>query len=134
LAGGFIAFFAWLILNDFSTKNPKNIENASFWLAYAYNCCTWFWTLGIIGAFTRYFSMQGPILKYLAESSYWVYLVHMLGTIGFGALMCNLALPAVLKMLLNICLTTMICLSTYHLFVRHTFIGRLLNGKKIASP
>jgi glucans biosynthesis protein C len=133
LASGLIAFVAWLVLNDFSVKNPSAIENPNFWLAYAYNCCTWFWTFGIIGAFTRYFTAQGPRLKYLAESSYWVYLVHMLGTIGFGALMCNLPLPAIVKMLINIALTTTVCLLSYHFFVRNKVIGRLLNGNKLSQ-
>ncbi len=133
LAAGLIAFVAWLVLNDINTKTAQAIDITNFWMAYAYNTCTWFWTFGIIGAFPRYFPTQGPKLKYLAESSYWVYLVHMLGTIGFGALMCNLALPALVKMLINIVMTTMFCLLSYHFFVRETFIGRLLNGQKLSK-
>ena len=67
----------------------------------------------------------------MAESSYWVYLVHMLGTIGFGALLYGATLPAEAKMLINIAATTLMTLATYQLFVRNTSVGVLLNGKRI---
>jgi glucans biosynthesis protein C len=127
---GAVAFIVWLVLNDVSIKHPTTLSKPEFWMAYSYNLCTWLWTFAIIGLFTRYFDAQGPKMRYLAQSSYWVYLVHMLGTIGFGALICNLELPVFVKMLINITATTFVCLFSYHFFVRKTFIGQLFNAKK----
>lgn len=71
-------------------------------------------------------------MRYLAESSYWVYLVHMPMTIGFGALLFGLPLPAGVKMLVNISATTALSLVSYHWLVRSTAVGLLLNGKRQA--
>ena len=70
------------------------------------------------------------MLAYLADSSYWVYLVHMLGTIGFGALVYGWPMGAWAKIVVNIALTTAAGLASYQLLVRHTWVGRLLNGPR----
>jgi peptidoglycan/LPS O-acetylase OafA/YrhL len=88
------------------------------------------WSFGLIGAFLRHLPQRNAVLGYLSESSYWVYLVHMLGTIGFGALVLTWPLAAGWKMLANIALTTAFALASYQLLVRHTWVGRLLNGPR----
>lgn len=74
---------------------------------------------------------QNRVLRYVSESSYWVFLVHMLGTIGFGALLYNLPIGPYAKMALNILATTVACLLTYQLLVRYTLVGALLNGRRL---
>ncbi len=59
--------------------------------------------------------------------------MHIVGTAGFGILLYDTSLSLAPKMLINIILTTLACLVTYHLFVRNTWIGVLLNGKKHAK-
>ena len=100
--------------------------------AWSYNAATWLWSFALIGLALRHLNRQSAALQYMAESSYWVYLVHMLGTIGFGALLYGAPLPAELKMLINIAATTVMALATYQLFVRNTAVGQLLNGKRFA--
>jgi hypothetical protein len=98
--------------------------------AWAYNAATWLWCFALMGLALRHLNRQSKTLQYMSDSSYWVYLVHMLGTIGFGALLYGAALPAEVKMLLNIAATTVMGLATYHLFVRNTAVGQLLNGDR----
>jgi glucans biosynthesis protein C len=100
--------------------------------AWAYNAATWLWSFALIGLALRHLNRSSATLKYMADSSYWVYIVHMLGTIGFGALLYGANAPAEVKMLLNIAATTAMGLATYQLFVRNTAVGELLNGKRIA--
>lgn len=100
------------------------------WIAYAYNACSWLWSLAMLGVALRWLHGSNRVLAYLADSSYWVYIVHMPLTIGFGALLYGVALPAGWKMLINIGATTFVCLATYQLLVRHTGVGALLNGKR----
>lgn len=102
--------------------------------AWAYNAATWLWSFALIGLALRHLSRCSPVLQYMADSSYWVYLVHMLGTIGFGALLYGAPLPAEVKMLLNIVATTALGLVTYQMLVRNTIVGHLLNGKRVAPP
>ena len=109
------------------------------WVALTYNAATWLWCFGLIGLFSRHLGSRRPWLAYLADSSYWVYLVHMLGTIGFGAVIVTWPLGAVPKMLINITLTSVAALCSYQWLVRHTAVGRLLNGpdsraRAVAGP
>jgi surface polysaccharide O-acyltransferase-like enzyme len=102
-------------------------------IAFLFNATSWFWSFALIGLFSKFVPAHKPWLAYLSASSYWVYLVHMLGTIGFGVLLFNAPLGALPKMALNIVLTTCACLASYHWLVRRSWIGRLLNGKSQAS-
>ncbi|OWW20132.1 acyltransferase family protein [Noviherbaspirillum denitrificans] len=110
--------------------NPASVPYLELWIAFFYNLTSWLWSFALIGLFLRYLPNQNRLLRYVSESSYWVFLVHMLGTIGFGILVYNLPVGAITKMLLNVTATTAVCLLTYHLFVRRTAIGVLLNGKR----
>lgn len=100
------------------------------WISWVYNCTSWLWSFAFIGFFVRHLHQPRRWLSYLAESSYWVYLVHMPLTIAFGALLYGLPFPAELKMLVNIGATTLVCIITYHLVVRFTVLGVLLNGRR----
>jgi len=101
------------------------------WLmAYAYHCVAWLWSFAAIGLALRMLGSRHALLGYLADSAYWVYLVHYPLTILFGALLFEQALPALLKMAINIAATTLVCLGSYALFVRHGWISQLLNGKR----
>ena len=104
----------------------------TFWIAFVYNGASWLWSFALIGLFLRYLQRPHAVLGYLADSSYWVYLLHMPLTIGFGALLFVMPWPALVKMGVNITATTVVCLVSYHLFVRFTGVSSLLNGKRHA--
>lgn len=133
IVAGILPFFAALILLDSFTRKPGSIGHIEFWIALAYNCATWLWSIGLIGLSARYLSRQNRFLRYLSESSYWVFLVHMLGTIGFGILLYDLPLNAITKMAINIAATSLMCIATYHWLVRRSMIGVLLNGRRFHS-
>ncbi len=127
---GLVAFIASLaVLRAASTGMPYPALAAAFF----FSCAAWFWSVALIGAFSRYTTHQTPWMRYLSDSSYWVYLVHMLGTMGFGILLYDAPFNIAAKMAINIAATTAVCLSTYQLFVRHTLIGVLLNGRRTSS-
>lgn len=111
-------------------SDPLAIPHVELLSAYVYGCASWLWSIALIGLFVRYLPTQNRALRYLSDSSYWVFMVHMLCTIGFGILLYNTPFGALGKMAINIMATTVTCLVTYHLFVRNTWIGVLLNGKR----
>lgn len=133
LAAGCLAFAGALILMKAFKVNPAGIPHFELVFAFVYGVTAWLWSLALIGLFVRYLPTQNKVLRYISESSYWVYMTHMLGTIGFGALLYNASIGALGKMGVNILATTAACLLTYHLFVRNTWIGVLLNGKRHAQ-
>jgi glucan biosynthesis protein C len=105
-------------------------RGASLVFTASYSLCTWLWSFAVLGAALRWMASRSAWLTYLSESSYWVYLIHFPLTIAFGAAFYDLDLPGALKMLMNIAATTVVCLATYHWFVRFTWVSVLLNGKR----
>ncbi|MDP2370183.1 acyltransferase family protein [Rhodoferax sp.] len=130
VGAGLLCFAVALTLVGLHRDHGVAISHFTFWFALAYNACTWLWSFALIGLFLRYVSRPHPGLSYLAQSSYWVYLIHMPATIGFGALLYGATLPALIKMPLNIIATTAVSLLTYHFLVRSTPLSSLLNGRR----
>jgi hypothetical protein len=97
-------------------------------VAFVYNACSWLWSFAWIGLGLRVLGTRRPGLAWLADSAYWVYLVHLPLTIVFGLLLFGLPLPALVKLALNIGATTLVCLASYRWCVRGRAIGRLLSG------
>lgn len=131
---GALAFFIALAFFTAFTSHAGAVPHVEVWIAFFYNLTSWLWSFALIGLFLRYLPDQNRVLRYISESSYWVFLVHMLGTIGFGAMLYTLPAGVGTKMLLNVVATTLSCLLSYQLLVRHTPIGTLLNGKRQAKP
>lgn len=87
---------------------------------------------GITGLFIRYGSNHSAKMRYISDSSYWVYLIHLPLTAIIPAFIWDFPFPAFLKFLIVLSSTTIICFTSYHYFVRNTFIGKFLNGRKYA--
>lgn len=109
-------------------------RHLQFWMALAYNAASWLWSFALIGLFLRHVARPRAWLAYLADSAYWVYLVHLPLTVGFGALLYGVPIPATAKIFLNVLATTALCLANYHLCVRFTAVGQLLNGHRHSRP
>ncbi len=115
------------------TSMPDQILNEQpdhFW--WLYNCASWLLSISLIGICLRYLPKQNRALRYMADSSYWAYIVHYIGVIGFAAMLYHSPFNALTRMGLNIAATTVFCLLTYHVFVRFTPIGTLLNGRRFS--
>lgn len=90
----------------------------------------WLFIFGITGLFIRYGSNHSSVMRYISDSSYWVYLIHLPITLIIPGLIKSWALPATVKFLIVLISTTAICFISYHYLVRNTFIGVFLNGRK----
>ena len=91
---------------------------------------TWSFIFGITGLFMRYGNNYSKRMRYISDSSYWVYLLHLPLTLLIPGLIADWSLHANLKLLVVVTSTTFICFVTYHYLVRGTFIGQFLNGRK----
>jgi TM2 domain-containing membrane protein YozV len=90
----------------------------------------WLMIFGCIGLFRRYFSEGKKWVRYLSDSSYWLYIGHI-AALAFTAGLANLLdVPSFLKLIISLILATVILLLTYHAYVRYTWIGTMLNGKR----
>lgn len=90
----------------------------------------WSFVFGIIGLFIRFADKKSAIWRYLSDASYWVYLIHLPFTLYIPGLIAGWPVPAFGKFLIVAITTTIFSFATYHWFVRATFIGLFLNGRK----
>ncbi|ERM82011.1 hypothetical protein P872_07600 [Rhodonellum psychrophilum GCM71 = DSM 17998] len=90
----------------------------------------WLFIFGITGLFIRYGSNHSARMRYISDSSYWVYLIHLPFTAFIPSLIVDWPIPATLKFLFVLIITGVICYVSYHYLVRGTFIGKFLNGRK----
>jgi glucan biosynthesis protein C len=100
----------------------------------AYMIATWCWVFGLIGAAIQFLSNVSPVRRYLADSSYWLYLMHVPALFFFHVLFKPLDWHWSVKYVLSIAGAMPILLLSYHYFVRFTFIGAILNGKRYPRP
>ena len=100
--------------------------------AMAFGIASWSWTFAITGAELRYFSGYSPARRYVADSSYWLYLAHLPVVTAFGVLVGHWQMPWTLKYPLMLGASFAVLFLSYELLVRHTLIGQVLNGRKYA--
>ncbi len=90
----------------------------------------WLFIFGITGLFIRLGSNYSSKMRYISDSSYWVYLIHLSFTALLPSLVIDWEVPATFKFLTVLIGTTLFCFVTYHYFVRSSFLGKFLNGRK----
>jgi peptidoglycan/LPS O-acetylase OafA/YrhL len=88
----------------------------------------WAMSFGLMGLFRRILTRENSTIRYLSDSSYWLYVVHLPLVIAAQAIVRQWALPATVKFLLVCTVVTGISLVTYQRLVRYTWLGRMLNG------
>jgi peptidoglycan/LPS O-acetylase OafA/YrhL len=108
------------------------IPDSRLTLALVYAIASWSWTFAIVGAAAQFMSRDRPAIRYLADSSYWMYLVHLPLVFALQEAMSEWALHWSLKFPLLIAIAMTVLLASYHRLVRFTFIGKALNGKRYA--
>jgi len=92
---------------------------------------TLFLILGHIMLFMTVFNKESKFLRFVSDSSYWFYLIHLPIVVAFQLLLLNVDIFIGVKALFIILVATSISLLSYKYFVRNTVIGVLLNGKKM---
>lgn len=91
---------------------------------------TWLFIFAWIGIFVRYFDSPRPLQRYIADGSYWIYLIHLPFAIGIPAVLAPFALPAMVKFAITLAGTVLVTVFSYHYLVRNTWIGVFLNGRR----
>jgi peptidoglycan/LPS O-acetylase OafA/YrhL len=87
--------------------------------------------LGVMGLSLRFLSGRSAIVRYVADASYWTYIVHLPLVMLTQVWVKDWPLAWWIK-LGGVTLGVLaICLVTYELLIRHSFMGRWLNGRRI---
>jgi glucans biosynthesis protein C len=111
------------------------IRKTPDWGAYpTATLCTAYLSVSLTGCALlfglRHLSNRSPFLAFLADASYWTYLVHLPIVLFLQTLFVPLPFLAEFKCMLVLVITLVACMATYLVFVRYTPIGWLLHGKR----
>ena len=129
LAGLGIA--AILLLGDIE-RDPGHPHYVAAHVVYAVSYALTMWSLVslTIGVFKKLCQRPNAFIRYVADSSYWMYLVHLPVVVWLQVAVAELPLHWSLKLAFVSTITIALSLFTYDLFVRSTFIGWVLNGRR----
>lgn len=105
-------------------------DNAKLVYALAYGSSSWALTLALLGLALRHFSGHSATRRYLADASYWIYLVHLPIVMLLQVAMSQLDWPWWVEYPLALVMGMALMLASYHGLVRYSWIGARLNGKR----
>jgi peptidoglycan/LPS O-acetylase OafA/YrhL len=124
---------AWIA--GFTPKWQPYLEGRALLVhAILYPVATWCWVFAFVGAAERFLSGHSPTWRYVADSSYWLYLMHLPVLVLFGVVFQAFGLHWTIEYTLTLAATVAVLLASYHTMVRFTFIGAILNGRRHPRP
>ena len=94
----------------------------------------WLMTFAVTGWFLRFTGHHQPWMRYLADASYWCYLIHLPLVVWLQVLVAKWPVNGWLKFTGINLVAMILLLLTYEWFVRYTFIGTVLNGRRERVP
>lgn len=126
LSGPVFCVRAFLVEQDLTASLSAR---ASLLLAASGALFTWLLTFGCLGLALRA-SRPWPAVRYLADSSYWIYLCH-LPVVGLVQIsFYSVHAPAMLKFVAVLAISMGLGLASYQVLVRYTTIGVCLHGRR----
>jgi len=103
---------------------------AGFMLSYA--IMMWSLVSLTIGLCKRLFAQSSNVVRYVADASFWIYLIHLPIVLWLQISVAELPLHWLIKLISISLITIFISVVLYDGFIRSTFIGVALNGKRKA--
>lgn len=123
IATAFLSRFAWE-----SDHEHYTLLKASF--ALGYSLMMWSLVVVTIALFKRFLDRPSKTVRYVADSSYWLYLVHLPIVVWLQVAFAELSWHWSAKLAAISIITILVSILLYDLFVRSTFLGATLNGKR----
>ena len=113
--------------DGFALTRPKTLQHAMHAALEAY-AGLWM-TLWCLLAGKRWLDRRSPTMRWLADASYWTYLVHLPLLFAIQYRLLDVPLHWMAKFAIAVLATFALSFVSYRLVVRNTLVGRLLNGK-----
>ena len=134
----YIAFFQWLpntiTLEEVKTQITQgaivNYGVAHFVLVFVQSFCAVYFSLLALVIGYKFLNKQSTNVRYVADSSYWLYIVHIPLLFAIQTPLIDLSFHWSIKLFIALCFTLLVGLSSYHVIVRRTWVGAMLNGKR----
>lgn len=116
------------IAPSFQMADTANWQDWAY--AFAYAAGGFAWSFGLIGLAQAVFVTENRTARYVADASYWVYIIHLPMVMAMQVAFSGLLFPAIVKLLLINAITLAICFGSYHILVRRSWLGAWLNGRR----
>jgi hypothetical protein len=81
----------------------------------------------------QYLFQPSRVMRYFMDAAYWIYIIHIPVLFWFQFLIIDSSMNIGLKFILSSGVVLLIGALSYHLLVRNTFIGKLLNGNRVKA-
>lgn len=85
----------------------------------------------VVGLALTFFGGHSPARRYFADASYWIYIVHLPLVMAAQVWVQTLAWPWPVKLALVVGGVLVVSVASYELIIRHSFMGRWLNGRRV---
>lgn len=123
LAGATVVFFVGL---DATRVDDPAVP----WVVALQVGFTWSVIFGLLGLFHRLLRSERRGVRYLSDSSYWLYLAHLPLVIFLQGVIRDWEVDPTVKFVGVVMVSTAVLLVSYQLLVRYTPVGWLLNGRR----
>jgi hypothetical protein len=114
---------------------PQSTANKDYTMALVGAACyalaIWTATFAVIGLALRFLSGFSRARRYIADASYWLYLVHLPLVMALQAAVSRLDWPWPAKFSVILVIAFPVMFASYQLLVRYSFIGAVLNGRRV---
>jgi glucan biosynthesis protein C len=94
----------------------------------------WLIVFGGLGVFLRTDRGKGPVLRFLSEASFWVYLVHVPIVAFLQLVLLPTGWPSALKFLIVSAVALVLSYASYGPLARYSVVGSILNGARKRAP
>jgi len=92
---------------------------------------SWLMVFALMGLFSRFLSGDHPRIRFLSDSSYWLYVAHLPLVVVGQTIVRDWPLISFVKFALLVGAVTGLLLLVYRYAIRYTWVGRLLNGPRL---
>ena len=105
---------------------------ATYKLVYSlgYALMMWLMAFATLGGFQALCTGHSAGWRYVADSAYWIYLVHLPLVVALQVWMAAWPVPALVKFPLLLGIAFAVLFASYHYLVRSSIIGQVLNGQR----
>lgn len=110
---------------------PMTDPAAKALAAAAFGAATYASVFAAVGLALRFCSGHSAVRRYLADASYWIYIVHLPLVMAAQVLVQDWTLAWPVKLAIVVVGVTAVSLASYELLIRHSFMGRWLNGRRV---
>lgn len=110
---------------------PLTDPVAKGFAAASFGVATYASVFAAMGLALKFASGHSVVRRYLADASYWIYIVHLPLVMAAQVLVQDWSLPWFVKLIVVVASVLAVSIASYELLIRHSFMGRWLNGRRV---